>query len=169
MILATHMVVGAAGAEIAGLSGIAAFVLGWGSHYVLDSITHWDYPLSATTAHSATGDGDQKRGGMQGLGKLTMFDVMKIGIDVCAGFLLVFFFLRDPAGASLVSLFLGALGGVFPDIVQFVYSKIKWRPVVALQKVHHMIHAETDLKDRPWLGFSLQVALVAVVILFVSL
>src|SRR5579872_5534879 len=45
MLLTVHLAAGAAiGEAVSGLPGapVIAFVLGWGSHYVLDSIPHWE-------------------------------------------------------------------------------------------------------------------------------
>jgi hypothetical protein len=45
MILSTHAVVGAALAGLMPFHPVAAFVTGFASHFVIDAIPHWDYPL----------------------------------------------------------------------------------------------------------------------------
>ena len=49
MILSTHAIVGAAIASFLPSHPTTAFVLGFGSHFVLDAIPHWDYPIKSAS------------------------------------------------------------------------------------------------------------------------
>ena len=55
MILSTHAIVGAAIASFLPSHPATAFVLGFGSHFVLDAIPHWDYPISSASVNPKIG------------------------------------------------------------------------------------------------------------------
>jgi hypothetical protein len=55
MILCTHAVVGAALASFLPSHPAAAFVLGFASHFTLDAIPHWDYPIRSNSVNPLLG------------------------------------------------------------------------------------------------------------------
>jgi hypothetical protein len=55
MILSTHAIAGAAIASFLPSHPTAAFVLGFASHFVLDAIPHWDYPIRSAAVHPKIG------------------------------------------------------------------------------------------------------------------
>lgn len=166
MTLATHLVVGAAGARLFAGAGtpslFTAFLIGWMSHYILDSITHWDYPLSA---YSSSLENPLKTTLVRG--KVLFFDFAKVILDAGAGLILVYFFIRDPGAVALFDprIFLGALGAAFPDFIQFAYSFLKWKPLGLMQRFHHFMHAKTSFENRPAIGISIQVIAIVIIIL----
>src|SRR5260370_42631939 len=55
MILSTPAIVGAAIASFLPSHPTTAFVLGFASHFVLDAIPHWDYPIRSAAADPKIG------------------------------------------------------------------------------------------------------------------
>ena len=51
MILSTHAVVGAALASFVPSHPLAALVIGFASHFALDGIPHWDYPIKSRSVN----------------------------------------------------------------------------------------------------------------------
>lgn len=119
MVLTPHALVGAALASAVPTHPIAGFCLGFISHFILDSLPHWDYDLDFFETNS-----------------LTIKDLAKLTIDLVLGLIIVWFF--APA------LIWGALGGLAPDALQFVYYKTNSRWLSWLQKFHLWIHAEKE-------------------------
>jgi hypothetical protein len=54
-ILSTHAIVGAAIASFLPSHPTTAFVLGFGSHFVLDAIPHWDCPIRSASVNPKIG------------------------------------------------------------------------------------------------------------------
>ncbi len=166
MVLTTHAVVGGALGRLLAINPILALAVGFLSHFVLDLIPHWDYPLRSKTADA--------RGVKQlhfRFGSSAVVDLAWIGLDFLIGLTLVYWLFPVTNGSSwlLSSVAWGALGAVLPDALQFVYAQWKPRFLSGLQRFHHFIHAKQDLNHRPVLGVTLQVLLMAVVVLAVKL
>lgn len=152
MTLGTHAVVGAAIATFFPQHPVLAFAGGFISHFILDSIPHWDYSLSSIENKEASKmDIDMK------IGKSFVFDLFKIGFDVSLGifFALIMFFQK----VNLMSLILGAGGAILPDFLQFLYFKIRKQPLTALQKFHLFIHHDKKIYN-PYFGIFFQVLIV---------
>ena len=161
MTLTAHAIVGATLATAVPAHPALAFALGFGSHFLLDAIPHWDYHLNSLSENKNDPlDSDMK------IGKSFFFDLIKIGADCLLGFGLVFIFFWQRGNFSAdVVVFLGALGAVAPDALQFLYFKWRHQPIVALQKFHIRIHSETEMKNRPMLGILSQVFLIIFVVI----
>ena len=164
MILVTHAVVGAGIASVARLHPISAFIVGFLSHFVLDTIPHWDYHLKSSTKGSVANpiDGDFV------IGRDFYFDLIKIGLDFLLGLVLPLIFFSQ--GMSLLDfvtsgILWGAIGGMTPDFLQFVYSKFRHEPMVSLQRFHIFMHADRRLNDSYILGPLIQAGLIAGTIL----
>ena len=78
MILSTHAIVGAAIASFLPSHPTAAFVLGFASHFVLDAIPHWDYPIRSAAVHP-------KIGGPMTFDRALLRDAVVIGSDGLLG------------------------------------------------------------------------------------
>ena len=159
MVLSTHAAVGAALATFFPTHPEVAFLAGFTSHFLLDSIPHWDYHLVAwhKDPHDTTKNDLV-------FTRNTLVDFVKIGADVIVGFFAVWIlFASDSFGLALISLLSGAVGGMTPDALQFLYYRSGRRFLRPLQRFHNWIHAGGDLNSRPFLGIFLQ--LVAVVVL----
>ena len=158
MILTTHAVTGATLATLMPNNPALGFVIGFGSHFILDSIPHWDYELKSSRRN--------KLKPLQSdliIGKDFFKDLIKIGLDGVLGLVLATLLLGGLHHQSILIILCGAIGGMTPDFLQFVYFKWRHQPLISLQKFHSWMHAKSDLKDKPVLGFFCQVAIVALV------
>lgn len=174
MTLATHIVTGAAVAKIFSANPAQAFLIGCLSHYILDSIVHWDYKLRAFSSESdlpstndafSSGDSPLIEKKVR-FNKFLFGDIIKVLFDAFLGFLIVFFIVSGVADrladGDIILLFSGAVGGVLPDFLQFLHGIWKTRFLRELQKFHHFMHAKKKLNDRPALGIPLQVCVIAI-------
>ena len=165
MTLTTHAIAGAAIATTMPSHPIIGFVLGFASHFVLDAIPHWDYKLSSTT-----GNEDALKRDMVIGGKGFFMDMFKIGSDVALGIILSFLLFGFALASNfhdtqmLIAILCGAIGGILPDPLQFVYWKFRHQPMIALQTFHQWIHTDLKLTGRPVLGVSTQMLLVAIIV-----
>jgi hypothetical protein len=153
MILTTHAIVGGALASLFPTHPIAAIAAGFASHFVIDAIPHWDYPLQSISV--APGHRNQLK-----LEKSTLQDAALITFDACAGLALAVGLLTTPE--TLMVIVLGALAAMLPDPLQFVHSLHPHEPLVTLQRFHRWIHTKRQL-DWP-MGVSSQIAFAAAVI-----
>lgn len=157
MILVTHAVAGGATALLFKHDPLLAFGIGFASHFLLDAIPHWHYPLSSFVRDPRATNGYKFLWST----KRFLFDVIKTGIDCGMGLTIAWIAIQhsDP-GASLAIL-TGAVGGVFPDFLQLVYYRFPTSPIRHIQRFHHWIHAKRRLDSEPLLGISTQGALLA--------
>lgn len=159
MTLGTHAIVGGSLAVLASADPVATFCLGFLSHFVLDSIPHYDYPLLSLYQNV-----DDKLDVGMNFGRLFLLDILRIGADFGIGLLVLFMFYGDRPSFPYIIL-AGAFGAVLPDGLQFAYFKLKKAPLRAplrlLQRFHLFIHAESNLNNRPVFGIFCQVLVVA--------
>lgn len=120
MVLTPHAIIGATLAGLAPGHPLVGFVLGFISHFVFDAIPHWDYRLDFFETNS-----------------LSRNDLIKLTVDFILGLSLVWFFVP--------TLVWGALGGLAPDALRFVYQKTGSRLLAPLQRFHLWIHVEKKL------------------------
>lgn len=161
MTLSTHGVIGGAiGAFLPG-HHILAFVAGFLSHFVLDSIPHWDYSINSLQSK------DNKK--VFARGTSFFIDVVKVVADACLGFLIPYIAFSSGVHFDFFvnAVFFGAFGAMVPDGLQFLYYKIPNRLLVTVQKFHKSIHAKRRLDMYPIIGPLLQVLLIVFVVLFV--
>lgn len=157
MVLATHAVVGGALGSLTG--PLPAFVVGFLSHFILDAIPHWHYSLL-----SQKKDPDNRLHNDMVIGRAFFIDLLRIGVDCALGFV-VLVIMFPPQGIldiNFIAVMAGAVGGILPDALQFVYFKFRREPMISLQRFHLWIHATTMLDPFPFMGISQQVALVVV-------
>lgn len=162
MTLTTHIVAGAAGARLFASSPVEGFIIGWLSHYVLDSIIHWDYPLASANPEIFTAESNGK---LSLKNKAVIGDFIKVSIDVLLGFFLAFTFLDYRSDPRYLLILAGGLGSVIPDFLQFVFVVWKNKYIRHFQRFHNMLHAKTDINDRPILGIASQVALIVIILI----
>jgi len=155
MILSTHAVVGAAIASFLPSHPAAAFVLGFGSHFVLDAIPHWDYPIRSAAV-------DPKIGAAMTFDRALLRDAVVIGSDGLLGILGVLLFFASADG--LWSILLGAFGAMLPDPLQTIHAHFPYEPLRTLQRFHRWIHTDKLIKGDIILGVGSQIALVAVMV-----
>ncbi len=161
MILSTHGVIGGALASITKASPPVALVIGFASHFVFDTIPHWDYKLNSFKRHK-----DNPLHNDIELGREFLIDLTKIGSDALLGLIipLAIVWFRGGQATTMVAVACGAIGGMLPDFLQFVYFKIRREPLTSLQRFHGFIHAKRKITD--WrVGLGLQVLLMSAVAL----
>ncbi|MBI3627853.1 MAG: hypothetical protein HY220_03905 [Candidatus Sungbacteria bacterium] len=156
MTLTTHAVVGAAAASIFPTHPVLAFSAGFLSHFMIDAMPHWHYPVASFEINKQ----DFRKSDMQ-IGRDFPFDFAKIGLDVIFGILISFLLFHSWLHSASFIVLLGAMAGILPDPLQFVYWKWRYQPLTTLQRFHIWIHARRDLDHRPIFGVSLQLLLMA--------
>jgi len=139
MILSAHAVAGATLATFTPDKPLVGFTIGFLSHFVLDAIPHWDYFHSLESIKS---DGVDPMKDDMVLDRRFLRDILKISADGMVGLILSYLLLGVYMKNSLLIIMCGAVGGMTPDALQFVYMKWKHEPLVSLRKFHLWIHAE---------------------------
>lgn len=161
MILATHGIVGGAIGYLLPKNPILAFFLSFISHFVIDAVPHWHYPVfSAKINKENPLENDML------LNKWFVVDMFDIGLDLLGGLIIAVFIFHQKLSfdMALVSILSGAIGGVFPDPLQFLYWKLPNKPLMYLQEFHIWIHSETYMDDRHIMGITTQIAFSALII-----
>lgn len=146
MIITTHSVVGAVSAYSLTNNPVLALLIGIVSHFVLDAIPHWDYPLNANEPNPTL--------------KGFVIDIMRVSLDLILGFLLVLLFVQGLTTFNPI-VWAGALGGIIPDIFQFLGRRLPKTPLFIFVKFHDIFHTKKELKEHYIYGILFQVLLVA--------
>ena len=155
MILSTHAVVGAAIASFLPSHPAAAFVLGFASHFALDAVPHWDYPIHSPSV-------DPKIGAPLKFDRALLRDAVTIGSDGLFGLIAALFLFASPQTQGVI--LLGALGAMLPDALQFVHARFPYEPLRTLQRFHRRMHTDKEIKQHVVLRIGSQVLLVAVIV-----
>lgn len=158
MTLATHAVVGAAAASLTPGRPVLGFCLGFASHFLIDAIPHWHYPLPSVTKD----DNNQLNNDVLVFDKNFPLDLLKMGADTLLGIALALVFFQAQYPYIFSVAFIGAIAGVLPDALQFVYTKWRHEPMISLQRFHLWIHAKRDLDDQTARGLSYQILIIIV-------
>ncbi len=159
MTLSTHAVVGAFVGAVASQNLALAASAGFLSHFIMDSIPHWDYKLGSTSEDkSKPMETDMKISGKQ-----FYIDLFKIGCDVALGLSLTYLFFSHASSTVLLAALIGACCAIAPDPLQFVYWKFRREPLISLQKFHLFMHADTRLNDKPLIGITSQIIIMCIV------
>jgi hypothetical protein len=153
MILSTHAIVGGAIASLFPSHPLLVALAGFASHFAIDAIPHWDYPLRSI---SVGRNADNRR---LKINVLLVRDLSLIGADACFG-LVIALLLFATAGTVWV-IALGAVAGMLPDPLQFVHSLYPREPLKSLQRFHGGMHSKRKLAWR--IGVASQVAFATVV------
>jgi hypothetical protein len=155
MILSTHAIAGAAIASFLPSHPAAAFVLGFTSHFALDAIPHWDYPVRSASVNP-------KINAPVTFDRALLRDAITIGSDGLFGVLAAVVLFASPE--SLWAVLLGAFGAMLPDPLQFVHARFRHEPLETLQRFHRWIHTDKEIKEHVVLGVGSQLLLVAVIV-----
>jgi hypothetical protein len=174
MILTTHAITGAAIASAMPNHPVLGFVAGFASHFLLDSIPHYDYKL-----HSCKEDLRNPLNNDLVLNKKFVVDLIKICADGLFGVLVsLLLFFNLPIYQSLHTLpvqtlsllilhsavFWGIVGALLPDFLQFVYFKFRHEPFLSIQKFHNRIQIGKHLEHNHALGRILQIIIIVIVV-----
>ncbi len=160
MTLATHGVVGATIAVVWPTQPLLAIGLAFLSHFPLDAIPHWDYPISSLDKEEAA------RGTVRmQWGRGFVIDLVRIGADGLLGLFLALV-VRE-LSVTYISLWwvmAGAVAGMLPDGLQFVYGRLGGRVLGFIQRIHNFFHTSWRLSGRPIVGIGSQIMLVVVIL-----
>ena len=153
MILSTHAIVGGAIASLFPSHPALVVAAGFASHFAIDAIPHWDYPLQAISVKPAAG-----RRALN-LDRRLGVDLSLIALDACAGLALAIWLFATPA--TMGAILLGAVAAMVPDPLQLAHALYPREPLKSLQRFHQWIHAKRKLS---WpLGASSQAIFAAAV------
>ena len=165
MTLATHAVVGGSVAALFPSHPVIAFTAGFFSHFVLDAIPHWDYKLVSRFADPAV----VKVLGKRKVDKSFITDLFHTGTDALFGVLIILAVWHPISTFQLEILSLGMIGGMLPDLLQFVYTRLPYQPMAFIQKFHDFMHAEYEIDNKKrLLGIFSQIIFGVCVILLVK-
>ena len=158
MVLTPHSVVGAVIANLMPENPEFGFALAWASHYVLDTIPHYDYNIDNFY------NKDENTVNSIFQNTKARLNFLTIGLDFFVG-LVICFLLFVRHRQSLILTAVGILGGILPDILQFIYLKFKNQPWIFFQKIHDFFHNPDKMKDRQVKGVLIQIFVVIVFII----
>ena len=162
MILAVHALGGGVAGTFASSWPIAV-IFSLASHFILDAIPHWHYPIQAEK---------EKMGG--GLKELILHvrkpkdlahypifrDILSAGLDFFIGFALLSWLAWNFQPGNFWLIVGSGLIGILPDFLTLLYLLFpKNRSLAWFRKIHKKIHARERLDDRHLLGISSQTAI----------
>jgi hypothetical protein len=151
MTLTTHAIAGAAIASLWSEHLVLAPILAFASHFALDMIPHYDYPIHSDGANPSVG-------GKMKMDKNLIKDALSIGSDGALGMILGILIFATPITFWIVAVC--AFCGILPDALQFVYLRIPNSPIKYLQRFHTWIHTKHFLKDHVAFGIISQIIFV---------
>jgi hypothetical protein len=154
MILTTHAVVGAALASFVPSHPAAAFVLGFGSHFILDAIPHVDYPIRSRSVNP-------RIGAPMTFDRALLQDIVTIGSDGLFGMLVSL--LLFSTSANFWAVLMGAVGAMAPDPLQFAFTRWRHEPLRTFQRFHLWAHSKKKIESVV-LGIGTQAAFVTLVV-----
>ena len=154
MILVSHALIGASVARIVSSNPVASFFLGLATHYAADAVPHWQYERRALMTKKNSG------GAIFFFEKGILRDVLLIGFDFVFGILLSLYFFSWQSGDSILSIALGAFGGMFPDAIQFLYALRPKGLLKIHQRFHDFVHTKNELPENHTLGTIIQISIV---------
>jgi len=164
MTLSTHMIVGTAVASLFPNNPALGFGAAFLSHFVLDTIPHWDYAIAMKNGSSDIKDMDIE------FNKSFVKSFVKISSDVALGFIISLILIFTLHFSSWPALMAGCLGGMMPDFLQLVYMKFKHEPFLSLQKFHRWIQKDRGYKIKnPVFGVLTQIIVVFFVVWMIYL
>ncbi len=146
MVLSVHASVGGGLAAIASLNPVSALFAGFISHFLLDAIPHRDYPLRSKERDERDRTKDKMH-----FDRRFAFDLLVVGSDCLAAFIIL---AAMTFGTALFwPVFFGAVGGVLPDFLQFLYFATKNTLLERLRWFHVVVmHTDKEL-ENVWAAF----------------
>ena len=160
MTLTTHAIVGATLATLVPNNPVLGFAIGFGSHYLLDAIPHWAYPVAGLEK-----DKENSLNTKMVISKTSHKDLLKVCADGICGLIFSFLILGGIFHHDLAMILMGALGGMLPDLLQFCYWMWKPKILKPLQMLHNWAHTSMRIDDKPVIGVLSQLAIIAFVVL----
>lgn len=158
MMITPHAVVGAAVGSVVETPALA-FLLGFVSHHILDALPHIDL----NNLYDDSQDSNLC---------YNWIDYLVIGIDALIALLVLAVFyqsatdqIASSASAHSAAFWWGALGGVFPDLIDnhpWCFITRKWLILRQYSWLHHKLHLSIATKNR-WFWLSTIVEILALI------
>jgi hypothetical protein len=136
--LSTHAIVGGAVASLFSSHPVLVAVAGFASHFAIDAIPHWDYPLQAVSMKRGADNRHQLI-----IDRRLLFDATVVSLDACAGLAMAVWLFATPA--TFGAIVLGAIAGMAPDALCFAQKLYPRKPLNSLQRFHRWMHAKQRL------------------------
>ena len=151
MILVTHAVGGAAASLLLKTHPVLGFFAGFASHFVLDAIPHYIYPLSSITKDESD---PITHDHMVLQGRRFKIDLLKTGVDFGLGLVITALAIRHAGSDLLYPALIGAVGGVAPDTLHLAYYIFPHSFLRHIEKFHLWIHGGPPhhIQNRPVIG-----------------
>lgn len=166
MILMTHAIVGAGVAQLFPNHPVVGFLAGVASHYLSDTVPHWDYGKYLSSLQKK-GTGPEEKFDRIVLGPKFLLESSVVLFDVVFGLLLSWLIWSNPSTGSLMLIVLGAFGGMLPDFLQIVYGFWKNKITSSLQRFHNFFHTPEKFKIEKLFGGILSQTVFVVLVVFV--
>lgn len=161
MTLTTHAVAGAVIAKLLPGYPILGLFLAFCSHFILDAFPHWDYPL-----RSYREEKNSSLNGQMDINSHFLRDFLHVSLDSALGLALSFILVSK--GQIDIYILVAAFVAQLPDVLQFVYWKIKREPLTSLQKFHIWIHTKNKMKKMKILSIASQLIFIALITSFLN-
>jgi hypothetical protein len=152
MTLTTHGVVGGAIVSLMPNYPVLGLCLAFASHFLLDRIPHWDYPIRSPSV-------DPNSAARMRYDRALLADMATIGADAALGVGLALLLFATKATLILVAA--GACAALLPDVLQFAYIRYPHEPLASLQRFHRWAHTTNQMDQQPILGVASQVGFLA--------
>jgi len=86
---------------------------------------------------------------------------MTIGFDGALGVALALSLFATRENIALVAS--GACTAIFPDALQFIYTRFPHEPLSSLQRFHGWAHSSTSLSKHPVIGIASQATFIVII------
>ncbi len=163
MTFATHAVVGVAVAQFFPAHPGIGFVAALASHYLSDMLPHWNLQYQSVIHNPAETTHTHNR---LKFSPRLWWEIGEVLLEFVVGGLLAIFLYRYTLMVLAWPLIIaGLLGGVLPDVLQFLSLLIKRQPFIGLQKIHDYFHVAHDREITQVIpGLLWQIAFILVIV-----
>lgn len=167
MMLFTHSIVGASIVSMFPNNPALGIPLALFSHYLSDSIPHWEYNIKAPIFNKKNPDREHQLRNFSVYDKLwsLRYDNFSILVDFSIGICVSLYIFYHLYHVSWILVLFGVLAGVLPDIGQFAYVLFPEKMKV-FQKFHTFWHSSIHWHNKPFWGTLTQFAVLLFVVLF---
>jgi len=159
--LTTHAIVGGAIASLMPAHPWLGLSLAFASHFLLDALPHWDYPIRSSSINPKLAARMKYDGAL-------FADLFTIGGDAGLGIVVTITLFNAQTSTSYLLALGGACAGILPDALQFAYMRFPHQPLKSIQRFHEWIHTTHRMSKRPVLGIASQIVLIIAFILAVQ-
>lgn len=164
MTLTTHIAIAAAVTKpLMGFHPGIVFAAALASHYLSDTIPHWDYTILSFP--DKTLDDVHKRKWDFSI-KTFWIDILRIGSDFFIGSTILWLILRPETLAEWIFAAAVIAGGTLPDFLQGVYYTRKADFLKPPHIFHDFMHTKIKLGPYPLIGIPFQILVFSIAIYF---